>query len=67
MTNTQTNTSSRHTFLGIVAEVLSIDSGLLGQHFEVVANLLLATPPVNLLLEAGEGGGDFDWCQLDEE
>jgi hypothetical protein len=49
-----------HAFLGIVAEVLGIDSGLLGEHLEVVAYLLLACPPVNLLLQA-EGGerGDF--------
>jgi hypothetical protein len=50
-----------HTFLGIVAEVLGIDSGLLGQHLEVVAYLLLACPPVNLLLQAegGERKGGF--------
>ncbi len=52
--------SMQHAFLGIVAEVLGVDPGLLGQHLEVVAYLLLACPPVNLLLQA-EGGerGDF--------
>ncbi len=50
-----------HAFLGIIAEVLGIDPGLLGQHLEVVAYLLLACPPVNLLLQAegGERKGGF--------
>ena len=37
--------------LGVVAEELSVDLGLLGQHLEVVANLVLGIVPVHLLLE----------------
>ena len=37
--------------LGVVAEKLSVDLGLLGQHLEVVAYLVLSVVPVHLLLE----------------
>ena len=37
--------------LGVVAEELSVDLGLLGEHLEVVADLVLSVVPVHLLLE----------------
>ena len=37
--------------LGVVAEELSVDLGLLCQHLEVVADLVLGIVPVHLLLE----------------